>query len=261
MAILLLRLAAPLQSWGDESKYNSRQTRLEPSKSGVLGLLAAALGLKRDSDEISSLSMALRMGIRVEMPGRIIMDYHIAHPPKYSDTGEVRYEENGRIMMDSDSYVTYRYYLSDACFLVGLESEDNSLLERLEEALRSPCYPLYLGRRACPPVLPLCLGIRTGTLQEVMEQEPWQASEWYRRRNGDARLRLMLETPKNKTAWYSLRDEPVSFSPIHRQYGPRGMEQERIVIKNDHVHDPMAELDLLDMAGDDEEHVLVTHSD
>lgn len=72
MATLLIRLAAPMQSWGDESKYDIRQTWKEPSKSGVIGLLAAALGLKRDSEDIPALSASLRMGVRVEMPGRLI---------------------------------------------------------------------------------------------------------------------------------------------------------------------------------------------
>lgn len=47
MATLLLRLAAPLQSWGSDSKFETRKTDREPTKSGVVGLLAAALGLRR----------------------------------------------------------------------------------------------------------------------------------------------------------------------------------------------------------------------
>ena len=48
MATLLLRLAAPLQSWGADSKFETRKTNREPTKSGIIGLLAAALGLRRD---------------------------------------------------------------------------------------------------------------------------------------------------------------------------------------------------------------------
>lgn len=47
--------------------------------------------------------------------------------------------------------MTYRHYLQDAVFLVGLESEDTALLQELETALKHPVYPLYLGRRSCPP--------------------------------------------------------------------------------------------------------------
>ena len=63
MATLLLRLAAPLQSWGSDSKFETRKTDREPTKSGVVGLLAAALGLRRDDTEgtaADTLSCTLR---------------------------------------------------------------------------------------------------------------------------------------------------------------------------------------------------------
>ena len=68
--------------------------------------------------------------------------------------------------------MTYRHYLQDAVFLVGLESEDTALLQELETALKHPVYPLYLGRRSCPPTLPLCLGIRAGKLLDTLRAEP-----------------------------------------------------------------------------------------
>ena len=242
MATLLLRLAAPMQAWGDESKYDIRQTWREPSKSGVIGLLAAALGLRRDSEEIPILSAALRMGVRVEMPGRVIQDFHTALAPKYTAKHDIRYEQDGSVMRENAPYVTERYYLCDACFLVGLESADDSLLHRLETALASPCFPLYLGRRACPPTLPLYLGIKNLSLTEALKQEPWRASEWYRNRHAPVNLRLVIETEKGVSAWYSLRDDPTSFSPVHRRYGPRGVEKEQLVTLADDTHDPFQEL-------------------
>ena len=242
MATLLLRFAAPMQSWGDESKYDIRHTRSEPSKSGVIGLLAAALGLKRDSEEIPRLSAALRMGVRVDMPGRVIKDYQTARAPKYSSKGDLRHNADGSLIMEDSPYVTSRYYLCDACFLVGLESEDENLLNRLADALVSPCFPLFLGRRSCPPTLPLFLGIRDTNLRETLEREPWQAADWYRRRHEATHLRMILESQKGSNVWHSLRDEPISFSPIHRRYGPRGVEAERYISLTDNAHDPMAEL-------------------
>lgn len=142
MATLLLRLAAPLQAWGADSKFETRKTAREPTKSGVIGLLAAALGLRRDETEPLTRLVQLRFGVRVEREGQLLVDFHMA-----------RNEEKDR------SYVTYRHYLEDAVFLVGLESEDTALLQELAEALTHPVFPLYLGRRACPPTLPLCLGL------------------------------------------------------------------------------------------------------
>lgn len=241
MATLLLRLSAPLQSWGDESKYNIRQTRREPSKSGIIGLLAAALGLKRDSPEIAKLSGQLRMGVRIDQPGQVIRDYHTARPPKYTAKGEVRHHPDGSVMMADAPEVTERYYLCDACFLVGMESSDETLLNRLAEALSSPCFPLYLGRRACPPTLPLLLGIRSVPLADALREEPWQASTWVRR-HAPTRLRIILENAPGEAPIHTLRDAPISFSPIHRRYTQRGLEREQMVELIENAHDPMAEL-------------------
>ena len=143
MATLLLRLAAPLQAWGADSKFETRKTNREPTKSGVIGLLAAALGLRRDESEGLARLTGLRFGVRVEREGQLLVDYH---------TAKTQDEKN--------SYVTYRHYLQDAVFLAGLESEDTALLLQLQDALQHPAFPLYLGRRSCPPALPLCLGLR-----------------------------------------------------------------------------------------------------
>ena len=151
MATLLLRLAAPLQAWGADSKFETRKTNREPTKSGVIGLLSAALGLRRDETEPLARLAQLRFGVRVEREGQLLVDFHMA-----------RNEEKDR------SYVTYRHYLEDAVFLVGLESEDTALLQELAEALTHPVFPLYLGRRACPPTLPLCLGLREQGLVEAL---------------------------------------------------------------------------------------------
>ena len=112
MATLLLRLAAPLQSWGSDSKFETRKTDREPTKSGVVGLLAAALGLRRDDTEGLARLNGLRFAVRADQEGSLLVDFHTA---KSRDT----------------SYVTYRHYLQDAVFLAGLESEDEALLREL----------------------------------------------------------------------------------------------------------------------------------
>ncbi|MBM4284862.1 MAG: type I-E CRISPR-associated protein Cas5/CasD [Deltaproteobacteria bacterium] len=76
MSTLFLRLAGPMQSWGIQSRFTIRDTGLEPSKSGVVGLLAAALG-RRGHEPVADLA-ALKMGVRVEREGLLKMDYHTA---------------------------------------------------------------------------------------------------------------------------------------------------------------------------------------
>ena len=223
MATLLLRLAAPLQSWGADSKFETRKTNREPTKSGVIGLLAAALGLRRDESEALARLAQLRFGVRVEREGQLLVDYHIA---KTQD--------------QKTSYVTYRHYLQDAVFLAGLESEDEALLRELETALRHPVYPLYLGRRSCPPTLPLCLGIRAGELLNTLRAEPLLVKQ----RNG-APLRIVADADPADAAAVPRRDLAVSFSPIHRQYGFRPVREWNTnppEMPGATEHDAMAEL-------------------
>ena len=223
MATLLLRLAAPLQAWGADSKFETRKTNREPTKSGVIGLLAAALGLRRDEREALARLAQLRFGVRVEREGQLLVDYHIA---KTQD--------------QKTSYVTYRHYLQDAVFLAGIESEDTALLLQLQQALLHPAFPLYLGRRSCPPTLPLCLGIRQGSLLDVLRTEPMQG-----RKPETGKLRIVADADPADPAAVPRQDLPVSFSPVHRQYGFRPVREWRLdrpEMPEPTEHDPMAEL-------------------
>ncbi len=202
MAVLLLRLAAPMQSWGTQSHFSVRETGLEPSKSGVIGLLCAALGRPRTAavDDLA----ALRMGVRVDREGKVMRDYHIAQQVLKADGKSVKETEPSS-----------RYYLADAVFLVGLEGEE-ALLHRLYEALRAPVWPLYLGRKAFVPARPVWLqdGLRTDeSLEEALRSYPWLGSAW--QKNPPERLRLMIE---EQDGYEIRRDHPVSFDPLRRRY-------------------------------------------
>ena len=197
MSTLLLRLAAPLQSWGLDSKFERRVTAREPTKSGVAGLLAAALGRGR-GESIDDLA-GLRFGVRLDQPGQLLHDYHIARSFKV--------------------YETHRYYLMDACFLAGLEGDDD-FLRTLETAVRSPVFPLYLGRRSCPPEGRVSLGLRDKPLLDALREEPWQASLWYQKRNGKTRLAIVSDSSISDTG-IRRRDFPVSFDQRHRKHAYR----------------------------------------
>lgn len=223
MSTLLLRLAAPIQAWGSDSRFETRRTGREPTKSGVIGLLAAALGRSR-ADSVDDLCQ-LRFGVRVDQEGQLLRDFHTAHQG------------------DNTAYVTERYYLCDAAFLVGLESEDRAFLQTLERALRSPAFPLFLGRRSCPPTLPISLGIREGGLLDELQQEPWLASQWMQRQYQEKPLlRLMTDSGCGGRSIGMQRDLPVTFHISARSYAYREMEEHLHIAPPDGLHDPMAEL-------------------
>ncbi|CCH51593.1 CRISPR-associated Cas5e family protein [Fibrisoma limi BUZ 3] len=159
---LIMRLAGPMQSWGVSSRFSIRETLTEPSKSGVIGLLCAALGWDRaatthvvggQTRTLNDLAN-LRFGVRVVREGTVRRDYHTAQnvlrakaklrPGKPTADGDLQ-----------NTVLSERYYLSDAYFLVGLESDDRALLQALDEALAAPYWPLSLGRKAFMPALPV----------------------------------------------------------------------------------------------------------
>lgn len=196
MDTLLIRLVAPLQSWGVQSNYTVRDSGLEPSKSGVIGLLCAALGRPRDAalDDLA----ALRMGVRVDREGILRSDYHIAQDVLDSNGKKVR-----------PSIVTNRYYLAGAAFLVGLEG-DLTLLSRLQTALQQPVWALYLGRKAFTPAAPICLrdGLQVGKpLQQALSEYGWIV-RWPAKAT-PLETRVVLESPDGA----QIRpDVPISFA-------------------------------------------------
>ncbi|BAW92698.1 CRISPR-associated protein cas5 family protein [Actinomyces sp. Chiba101] len=231
MTVLLLRLAGPMQAWGVSSRFTVRDTEPAPTKSGVIGMLAAAVGRRR-TDPIEDL-LSLSFGVRKDQPGSVIRDFHTARTL------------DGKTSMP----LSNRYYIADAVFLAGIEG-DRSLLEGLDAALRHPVFPLYLGRRSCPPTQPVSLGLREAPLFTALQDESWQASEWFqRRKHGAFRAEVLIDqdavpTSERRSA-YGSRDVPASFDPRRRDYGFRNVERQwvELGIASLDPHDPMTELE------------------
>ena len=203
MNTLLIRLSAPMQSWGTQSRFTVRDTGLEPSKSGVLGLLCAALGIDREDDDGLQPLTSLCMGIRADREGLLQVDYHTAKDVRMA---------NGKT---KDTELSNRYYLANAVFLVGLESDNLALLERVQAALHKPVWALFLGRKSFVPSEPILLenGLRIGeTLEQALQSFPCLcASE-------KEKLRVVLEDKKGPI---TRTDQPLSFSREKRKFAPR----------------------------------------
>ncbi len=206
MSVLLLRLSGPMQSWGVQSRFTVRDTGLEPSKSGVVGLLCAALGRRRDEpvDDLATLPM----GVRVDQEGTMARDFHTA-----GKSGILK--ASGRVE-HKNLVVSSRYYLTDARFLVGLEGDDLKLLQKLHAALRDPHWSLYLGRKAFVPGEPVWLedGLHLGeSLLDALKTYPWLGGDPSQR---PEQVRLVLEDPSGSE---TRPDQPLSFAA--RRFAPR----------------------------------------
>lgn len=209
MPTLLLRLVGPMQSWGIQSNYAYRDTALEPSKSGVIGLICAALGRPR-TEPINDVA-SLTMGVRVDREGVVLRDYHTAGIDGFLRAGG-SVETKNAILSD-------RFYLADAAFLVGLQGDDMALLKQIQNALEHPHWMLWLGRKAFVPSEPVAI---PGGLQDA---DLWTAITSYRprlrpkrHRLDDERIRIMLE---DETGDIVRRDQPLSFEKGNRQFSVR----------------------------------------
>jgi CRISPR system Cascade subunit CasD len=157
---LLLRLEGPLQSWGDVALDPRRPTREFPSRSALAGLLANALGWQhRDGDRVTGLQDELRYAVREDRQPRRLTDYQTADLGRIGRIGWTRWgiEQRGPSDAARGTQILHKEYLADASFLVALSVGDDApaTLDELEAALRRPARPLFLGRKGCPPALPL----------------------------------------------------------------------------------------------------------
>jgi CRISPR system Cascade subunit CasD len=214
MSVLLLRLAGPMQSWGTRSRFSNRDTGLEPSRSGVIGILCAALGRSRSASLDDFLP--LKMAVRVDREGRLMRDYHTAQNVRRADPSKGTQE----------TVLSERFYLADADFLVGLEGE-RLFLEQLDAALRQPIWPLFLGRKAFVPSLPVGDSVCDGELIDVLKHHGWRKRFDLDKPAGKS-LRGIVEVPYG--AGEPRQDVPLSFVSHARRFGVRHVQDHPFLI-------------------------------
>lgn len=154
---LVFQLYGPMAAWGDIAVGEYRPSFAHPSKSAIIGLLAAALGIRRDEEERQkSLSGACAFAVRVDAMGMLLRDYHTAQvpPEKKGVTYHTRYSE---LSWGLNTILSSRDYRCDAAYTVavGLRGSLEFTLQKLAEKLRKPDFTLYLGRKSCPLAIPL----------------------------------------------------------------------------------------------------------
>jgi CRISPR system Cascade subunit CasD len=218
MKTLVIRIAAPLQSYGDPASFEKRTTFRAPSKSAVIGMIGAALGFRRESDDYKNLN-DLDFAVRVDQPGEVLSDFQITH---YS--------------LKKPGKLSHRIYLQDAVFMVALSSEQDALMEEIEYALRHPKFQLYFGRRSNPPAGILKMKMCPDkTAINVLKELPWQASVWFQRKYKkdvfNARIyadaKLVPDRPNRL-----IKDAVGSFNQKSRYYEYRSVAEDNVFLEN-----------------------------
>lgn len=219
-ACLALLLDGPMQSWGHASRFERRTTALHPTRSAIIGLIAAALGIdKHGANEAAQLARFAALHVTIiALPrhsrrhGDLLMqrlvDYHTV-------TGIRR--ASGKV--DDDATVqTYRHYLLDARFGVLLEGPA-TLLEEIAASLRNPKWGVWLGRKCCLPASPVLVALKPDQLQawpELLRCAGYNGNETLEQ------FDRVIEAAPGDAGADIIEDTPVAFgNPIGERHAPR----------------------------------------
>lgn len=221
MKTILLKLAGPLQSWGTNSHFEYRRTDNYPSKSAIIGMILAAMGIRRGVDENLIIELnKFDFALRIDQEGDILEDYHIVQ----------------NRLKEASFYVTKRYYLEDAVFLAALGSENRAVIAEIEHALKYPHFQPFMGRRSCPVPADFFLGVFEEGVIEILKTYPWQAASWFKKKQ--------RHDPKYHTFVYAdshllkqavrkrRKDKVASFSQKNRQFQYRFESELSVMLEN-----------------------------
>lgn len=227
---LIFQLHAPLTSWGTQAVGQERPSEDHPGRSALLGLLAAALGIRREDEAAQkALRDACRFGIKQIHAGLALRDFHTVQTPPENKKARHRFTRRDELREDKlGTILSFRSYYQDSLHLVAACSNGEQYpLTRLQQALREPVFPLYLGRKSCPPAMPLhpqilpALDMKTALDDyELMEdaRQLHRLAQHHRRR-----VRYFWEEGINSGLKHHYR-VPRYDQPLHRQrwqFGPR----------------------------------------
>lgn len=208
-SLLVLRLEGALQSWGENAKWDARDSASMPTKSGIVGLLACAMGLEREDPEIAAMSEAISITVRADRPGTKIVDFQtVSTLPGY------RLQTANGTGRSSNTFISKRTYLQDASFLVVITTNED-WYQRILTALKTPKWCAYLGRKNCVPSRPIL------ECEAPDERDPLKLIQSYPAADR-ASYPMTFETdiPIFKTVSYSRPDE--------RKNGYRSFERRKV---------------------------------
>lgn len=221
-ATIVMTLAGPLQSWGTDKGTKNRRTGQYPTKSGVLGIIAAAQG-RAHGAPVTDLN-ELKMAVRVDHHGTALTDFHTARghspSPKFQTLPK----------RDANTTLTDRGYRADAVFVVFL-SGDRDLIDSVHTALLRPVYAPFLGRRAAVPsmpVYPFNSTVLDGAASKYVESVPWRAPIHVQRHHKEKSTDLIVvrDACEHDSVYGTMPDLPLG----GYAYLPRDVVRETVTV-------------------------------
>jgi len=175
---LLFQLYGPMASWGQVAVGEQRPSDSQPTKSGILGLISASLGVRREEEALNrSMNNSYGFALRTDVQGTLIQDFHTVEVPSTTSLKgsphRTRSDEIKAVRAKDHPVVSKREYWCDSFHLVGIWEREKTpfRLVEIKQALEYPQFNLSLGRKSCPVSLPFRPEIHHGeTLREVFSQ-------------------------------------------------------------------------------------------
>ncbi len=172
---LVFQLYGVLASWGDQAVGGERPGSDHPSRSALLGLLAAGMGIARDQEgKHAELTRQCRFGIKLYSPGQVLRDFHTAQVPPTIKKIKHLYTRRDELCTNNlGTILSSREYRQDALAVIALwlEKEGEYSLDDLQSGLTQPHFHLYLGRKSCPLSIPLKPEkVSTETLKAALDE-------------------------------------------------------------------------------------------
>ncbi len=240
MKTILLKLAGPLQSWGTSSHFETRHTDFYPSKSAIIGLIAASLGYRRDEEQRLQRLNELDFAVRIDQQGTLLRDYQTAKG----------YDKKRK----NHTYVTNRYYLEDAVFIIAISHEDDELMLAIEKGLKNPYFQTFMGRRSLPLNADFIVETTSDSALESLKRLKWQAAEWFMSKHShetSITLEIYADSFLSDKESNRLRqDRVISFSQKARKFGFRYEVRDLVDVSNPMAKKGETQHDIFSSIGD-----------
>ncbi|HEC8924836.1 TPA: type I-E CRISPR-associated protein Cas5/CasD [Salmonella enterica subsp. enterica serovar Stanley] len=220
---LVFQLHGPMASWGVDAPGEVRHSHELPSRSALLGLLAAALGIRRDEEErLSTFNRYYSFLLCASRNPRWARDYHTVQMPK--EVRKARYFSRREELRDPElqsALISRRDYYTDAWWMVALAETPDApwTLQQLQKALQQPVFPLYLGRKSHPLALPLAPLLLEGRALDVLHE----AYRQYQSKFG--KLGLSLAALQSECWWEDEHEGLTANKILRRRDRPLNRQQ------------------------------------
>lgn len=239
LTVLMLQLNAPLQSWGCDSRFETRSAGMGPTKSGIAGIACAALGAPKGSEQeklilqqINALHMVTICPMSTGPKHSLrLSDFHTISGSRKAGSAAIPYFQYlaKSHKKKPSTQLSHREYFSQTTFIVLLRSSNIDFLDTLCSALKNPHWGLWLGRKSCIPAAPIVLHPPC---------TPDKAQDIIRARYPNTDLEIMSDVHSPNETTDILSDAPICFGspnssgPDERQYAPRRINRTISIAQN-----------------------------